>query len=57
LADIRTLCRTIVPLNLDTHSNALIVASAPGAGCDTVWSEGMQHGAGIEGRLHIINPF
>jgi predicted nucleic acid-binding protein len=71
LADIRTLCRTIVSLNLETHSNALrvaehqgyaifnalIVASAPGAGCDTLSSEGMQDGAGIDGRLRIANPF
>jgi predicted nucleic acid-binding protein len=71
LADIRTLCRTIVPLNLDTHSNALriaedrgypifdalIVASALGAGCDTLWSEDMQDGTVIDGRLRIANPF
>jgi predicted nucleic acid-binding protein len=71
LAAIRTLCRIIVPLDLDTHANALriaerhgyaifdalIVAAALAAGCDTLWSEDMQHGAVIDKRLRIANPF
>lgn len=27
------------------------------AGCDTLWSEDMQHGVALEGRLRIVNPF
>lgn len=71
LAAIRTLCRAILPLDLATHSDALriverqgygifdalIVASALGAGCETLWSEDMQDGAVIDGRLRIANPF
>jgi predicted nucleic acid-binding protein len=71
LAAIRTLCSAIVPLDLDTHANAvriaerhryaifdsLIVAAALAAGCDTLWSEDMQHGALIDKRLRIANPF
>jgi predicted nucleic acid-binding protein len=36
--------------------DALIVASAIEAGCDTLYSEDMQHGRAI-GRLTIRNPF
>jgi len=35
---------------------ALIVASAIEAGCDTLFSEDMQHGRKI-GGLAIVNPF
>ena len=37
--------------------DALIVASALHAKCDTFWSEDMQHGMLIENRLSIVNPF
>jgi predicted nucleic acid-binding protein len=37
--------------------DAMIVASALQAGCDTLWSEDMQHGLKVEGRLRILNPF
>jgi predicted nucleic acid-binding protein len=37
--------------------DAMIVASALGAGCDTLWSDDMQHGMVIESRLEIRNPF
>src|SRR5260370_37960141 len=37
--------------------DAMIAASALHAGCDTLWSEDMQHGISIENRLTIINPF
>lgn len=71
LADIRTVCQTILPLNIDTHVDALriaerygytifdalIVASALEAESDTLWSEDMQEGAVIDGRLRIVNPF
>ncbi len=37
--------------------DALIVAAAIEAGCDTLWSEDMQDGMRIGKRLRIINPF
>jgi predicted nucleic acid-binding protein len=36
--------------------DAMIAASALHAGCDTLWSENMQHGMALEG-LRIVNPF
>ena len=60
----------VVPLTADTHAaalalardhsfafyDALIVAAAIEAGCDTLWSEDMQNGRVI-GGLTIRNPF
>ncbi len=60
----------IVPLTADTHAaalrlagehgvafyDALIIASAVEAGCDTLYSEDMQHGRTI-GGVTIRNPF
>jgi predicted nucleic acid-binding protein len=60
----------VVPLTLNTHSNAvvvardhslafydaLIVASAIEASCDTLFSEDLQHGRQF-GGLVIVNPF
>jgi predicted nucleic acid-binding protein len=71
LADIRILCRTILPLDIATHEkalriaerygytifDALIVASALEADRDILWSEDMQDGIIIDGRLRIANPF
>jgi predicted nucleic acid-binding protein len=37
--------------------DAMIVASALHAGCDTLWSEDMQHGMALDGRLRVVNPF
>lgn len=37
--------------------DALIVASALDAGCETLWSEDVQHGLLVEGRLCIQDPF
>ena len=37
--------------------DAMIVASALQAGCDTLWSEDMKHGLAIDGVLRILNPF
>lgn len=37
--------------------DAMIAASALHAGCDTLWSEDMQHGMVLEGQLRIVNPF
>lgn len=62
---------TVQPLTVDIHEtglaiaerynlstyDAMIAASALHAGCDTLWSEDMQHGMAFEEGLHIINPF
>jgi predicted nucleic acid-binding protein len=37
--------------------DAMIVASALRAECETLWSEDMQHGRALDGRLRIVNPF
>lgn len=71
LADIHGLCSTMLPIDRTTHADglrlaerygysifdALILASALRAGCDTLWSEDMQDGILIDGRLRIANPF
>lgn len=71
LAAIRTLCPTILAIDIDTHAealrlaeqlgytifDALIIAAALRAGSDTLWSEDMQDGMMIDGRLRIANPF
>jgi predicted nucleic acid-binding protein len=62
---------TVYPLSVETHEtglrlaeryglstcDAMIAASALDAGCDTLWSEDMQHGMALEDGLRIINPF
>ena len=62
---------TVHPVTVETHDaglalaerhslaiyDAMIVASALQSGCDTLWSEDMQHGMTIEGRLRIADPF
>jgi predicted nucleic acid-binding protein len=71
VAALRVLCRTILPIDLVTHDealriaerygysmfDALVVASALQAGCETLWSEDMQDGLVVDGRLRIANPF
>ena len=61
----------VVPVTLEIHESGLrlaerygfsiydsfIVAAALAADCDTLWSEDMQHGMTIDGRLRIVNPF
>ena len=37
--------------------DAMIVASALHADCDTLWSEDMQHGMTLDGGLRVVNPF
>jgi predicted nucleic acid-binding protein len=68
---IRTLCPSVVPLQVETHkaalrlaarygfhiSDALIIAAALEAGCATLYSEDLQSGQVIGGRLKIRNPF
>ena len=70
VADVLTIVDPPMPLSLDLHHSArslaqdhqlsfydaLIVATAIEAGCDTLFSEDMQHGRSI-GGLAIVNPF
>jgi predicted nucleic acid-binding protein len=37
--------------------DAMIMASALNAGCDTLYTEDLQGGLLIEGRLQVVNPF
>jgi predicted nucleic acid-binding protein len=37
--------------------DAMIAAAALHAGCDTLWSEDMQHGMALDEGLRIANPF
>lgn len=62
---------TVHDLTIDTHEtglelaeryglsiyDAMIVASALHAGCNTLWSEDMQHGMHLDEGLSIANPF
>jgi predicted nucleic acid-binding protein len=73
LAAIRTVCRTVLPMDIETHADALriaechgctifdalMIASALRADCAVLYSdsEGMQDGMAIGARLHIVNPF
>ena len=71
LAVIRDLCPVILPVEVDTHEtalrlaerhgfamfDALMVAAALRAGSTTLWSEDMQDGMLIDGKLRIANPF
>lgn len=70
LSDIRRICH-VVSLDADTHDSALdvaerygfgiydalIVAAALGAGCDTLYTEDLQDGQRIENALTVRNPF
>lgn len=70
LATIRDVCK-LVPVSEETHDmglelagryglsvyDAMIVASALLAGCETLLSEDMQDGQIIDGRLTVRNPF
>ena len=40
-----------------SHWDALIVAAALAAGCDTLYTEDLQHGQVFEGRLTVRNRF
>lgn len=62
---------TVHPVTVETHEtglalaerygfstyDAMIVASALRAGCDTLWSEDMQNGMAIDEGLRIVDPF
>jgi predicted nucleic acid-binding protein len=71
LTALRVLCPSQMPLTNDTHDAArriaakygysmfdgVIAASALEAECDTLYSENLQDGQVIEGRLTVRNPF
>jgi predicted nucleic acid-binding protein len=71
LCAIRTLCEAILPIDVDTHAealrvserygcaifDALAVAAALRANCCILWSEDMHDGLVVDGRLRIANPF
>jgi len=71
LGVIRVLCSTPLPLTVDTHEaalkiaekhgygiyDALVVATALEAGCETLYSEDLQDGQTITGQVTIRNPF
>ena len=62
---------TVHPVTIETHEtglalaerygfstyDAMIAASALHAGCDTLWSEDMQHRMTLDEGLRIANPF
>jgi predicted nucleic acid-binding protein len=62
---------TVHPVTIETHESglalseryglsiydAMIAAAALQAGCDTLWSEDMQHGMALAEGLRIVNPF
>lgn len=70
LEPIRAIC-AVMPLTLDIHDHALglserygfsiydalIVAAALADDCDTLYTEDLQDGQVIDGRLTISNPF
>ena len=37
--------------------DAMIAATAIHAGCDTLWSEDLQHDMVLDDRLRVVNPF
>jgi len=62
---------SVEPLTIETHEtglrlaeryglslyDAMIAASALVSDCDILWSEDMQDGLAIDGRMRIANPF
>jgi predicted nucleic acid-binding protein len=68
---IRVLCQPPVPIMISTHEtamkiaehqgyeiyDALVIAAALEGKCETLYSEDLQHGQVIEGKLTIRNPF
>jgi predicted nucleic acid-binding protein len=40
-----------------SYWDALIVAAALLSGCDTLYSEDLQHGRAFDGQLTVVNPF
>jgi predicted nucleic acid-binding protein len=70
LGTVRAVCET-QPLTVESHDlgieisdrygfcvyDSMIVASASLAGCETLYSEDLQHRQVIDGNLTVINPF
>jgi predicted nucleic acid-binding protein len=70
LGEIKALL-TVLPLTQEMHEgglmiaeryrlsvyDAMIVAAAVQGGFDTLWTEDMQHGLLVQGRLRVRNPF
>jgi predicted nucleic acid-binding protein len=40
-----------------SHWDSLVIAAALLSGCSTLYSEDLQHGQVIDGKLTVINPF
>lgn len=71
LSAIRVLCPSPSPITIETHEtavrvarqygyqiyDALVIAAAIEAGCDTLYSEDLQDGQEIDGQVTIRNPF
>jgi predicted nucleic acid-binding protein len=71
LEAIRTLCARIEPSTLQVHERAMalaakhrfsvfdaaMLATALEAGCESFWSEDLQHGMQVEATMTIFNPF
>jgi predicted nucleic acid-binding protein len=67
----RVLCPAPLPITTEVHESALkiaekhgynicdalVMATALDAGCTTLYSEDLQHGQTLAGRLTIENPF
>jgi predicted nucleic acid-binding protein len=70
LTIVRAVCK-VQPLTIETHElgleiaerygyalyDSMIIGAALQARCTTLYSEDMQHGQEIEGRLKLVNPF
>ena len=68
---IHIVCRTIIPIDVPIHQDAvrvserygygffdsLMIAAALRADCDVLFSEDMQDGMVVDERLRIVNPF
>jgi predicted nucleic acid-binding protein len=62
---------SVQPVTIQTHEtgltlaeryklsiyDAMIAATALSSGCDTLWSEDLQHGMLLEGKLTVLDPF
>jgi len=71
LAAIRTLCRAILPIDIDAHAEALriaahyglviyderVVVAALRASRGVLRAEDMQDGLVVDERVRIVNPF
>lgn len=70
LGTVRAVCQ-VVPVTVDIHQSALdlarrhgfpvydalIVGAALAHGCPVLYTEDLQHGQRIGGRLRLVNPF